>query len=137
MDKATFKTMERLRATVTENLDLLKQMDKQHAPTHAMALLVYSSVGGYNRVVRALCVDVEATPEVTGYSEKSLVEQAKKLRATAKQMIATLRADEVLSPYMVDKIEYRYMKNPKFIKSVKGYMHRELGTVIRNAVRGW
>ena len=137
MEKNSFPTMDRMQGIIEGNRELLKLLYKEHASTHAMALVMYGSAGGYERLVRNLKSDIENARVMPERGlEKSLVMQAQSLREKSASMIKTLESDGVLTPFMVKRIAYKYAENPAFIKSVKGFMHSKIAGMIRAEVRG-
>ena len=117
MEKNLFPTLDRMQGIIEGNRELLKLLYKEHASTHAMALVMYGSAGGYERLVRSLKKDIEnaqVMPE--RYPARTLVMQAQNLREKSTSMIKTLQNDGVLTPFMVKRIAYKYAENPAFIK---------------------
>ena len=139
MEKNLFPTITELQKVIDKNGGLLKLMYEANASTHAMALTMYASVGGYDSILRRLRSDIQNAKTVPERysSERDLVLQAQNLQEKSIAMIRTLQNDNVLTPFMVKKIAYRYMENPQFIETVKRYMHREVRNMIRSTVRDW
>lgn len=142
METMVFKTMANMAVEINDKKELFTVLRKERAPVHAMAIMMYSFFGGYNRVLENLRKDVvkmalSKDNPPTDYRAQLLVEHARTLKKKSDETVRTLNADGVLTDFMIRKIEYRYLRSPVFVKNVKDYLHDRLADMLRETARGY
>lgn len=134
MKTVEFKTMESLRARVDKKEAIFRMMATENAPKHAMALMVYSSLGGYERVLSSFLQEIEKLAEAGSLSDHPLINLLKREKLKSKELVSRLQSDGVLTPIMIERIKNKYQQTPEYLSEVKYCLHHELSRLLQRII---